>query len=188
VLNDREGQYLEFHNHYAGIEARIHDLINDRRDLRKKIRDAGHDIKAFDAVRKLIEVSDEQALHFWRDLSQGLMWMGKPLGFQADMFEEPIDITPDSEMTQEQQLHVFNDGRAAAARGASRETCPWVPGSLAMKVWDDGWLQGNEELTRRLAAPPEPPRRSRGRPRGVKDTRPRAARRRNNGEDHVEGR
>ena len=177
LANQRDDQYRNYMDEYSGVESRIQELINERRDLRKKIKDAGFNMKAFDAVRALIDESDERVINFWQDLSSGLVWMNRPIGFQPDLYEATVVTDPD--LTEDQQRAIGASGHAAGLRGARRDENEWTPGSLAHALWDQGFLVGEKELQERLSGETQPePRRGRGRPAGSLDSRPRAPRRR----------
>lgn len=180
--NERSEQFRSFMDEYSGVEGQIQELINERRDLRKKIRDSGLNMKAFDAIRSLLDDSDDRIAQFWHDLSSGLVWMQKPIGYQPDLYEAEVSTISDPALTEDQQRAVIAAGRAGGLRGAAREANEWTPGSLAHALWDEGFLAGAKELeTRMNGEDDEPPpvlaaTRSRGRPRGAVDSKPRAPR------------
>jgi uncharacterized protein (UPF0335 family) len=178
--NVTQATFLQFIDELDNADQMVAEAVGNRKDVRKRCVGAGLNIKAVDQARKVAEQSGDKREQHDRDFRQYMLWLGKPMGYQADWIdpERRAPSSPNGEdltaVSEHQQQQVERAGRAAGEAGRDRSSNPWSPGHLLAQLWDQQWLAGQEALARKIgptesAAPPK----RRGRPPGSRN-RPRA--------------
>jgi hypothetical protein len=140
---------LGFHDQYDDADRAVADAVAERKDLRKKIKASGINMKGFDRARadRVRSGSDREAEDF--EYRRQMAWMSKPVGFQATM-DDVVDEGLAALNVHE--LHrVDNDGFDAGKNGHKRGNNPWTPGTEAFQRWDSAWVRGQAEIASTLS-------------------------------------
>lgn len=144
--------------------------VGHRKDVRLKAKGLGINLAALDRARKLATQSGEKREAEDRELRRYMAWMGKPLGHQAEMFDQTETARGngiDTAAISEHQVHQVDTGGSVAGKaGHDRGSNPWSPGTYLYQIWDTGWMRGQEALAQTLV---EEPKRRPGRPPGAKN-------------------
>lgn len=173
--DNSQAAFLGFIEEYADVDAAVAQAVGMRKDLRARIRGAGINLAAFDRARAEAEKSGEKREAEDREYRRLMLWLGKPVGYQAGLFSdgETDEVLPDevSSVTDHQRMQVEGAGGAAAATGKPRDSNPWTPGTELWALWDGGWERTATAATTNGSAPPDdaPPPRRRGRPPGSRN-------------------
>src|SRR6266566_8708780 len=164
-LNVTQGTYLGFLQEYRDADDAVAEAIGERKDLRKRIKGAGINLKAFDRARRDSDKSGEIREEEDRWYRRLMNWLGKPVGFQADMFADAPRTDADEAAVAERQVEMAEEaGEIAGRNGVDRAKNPWSPGTSLWEIYDRGWMRGQERLAETLT-PSDSPKRGRGRPR-----------------------
>jgi hypothetical protein len=173
--NVSRATFLEFVDAYSEADQAVAEKVGARKDLRARIKGAGFTLAAFDRARKEAEKSGDKREAEDREFRRYMDWLGKPIGFQTEMFTEAATAPPAppnghdlAQPSEIQQSRVRDDGTIAGKTGRDRGTNPWSPGTLLYTVWDTAWAAGAEVLAQ--SREPEPgAKRGRGRPPGSRN-------------------
>lgn len=164
LSNVTQASYLGFVQQYKDADEAVAAAVGERKDLRKIIKGAGINLKAFDRTRKDAEKSGEIREEEDREYRRYMAWIGKPVGFQAEMFADSPRTEADEHAVAEHQVTQAEEAGAIAGRnGVDRSRNPWTPGTFLWEQYDRGWMRGQEQLAATLT-PSDAPKR-RGRPR-----------------------
>jgi hypothetical protein len=174
--NTTRAGFLQFIDAYTACDAKVAEAVGERKGLRQRIKGAGYTLAAFDRARKEAEKSGDKREAEDREFRRYMDWLGKPLGFQTEMFTDAEAgvraAAPNGHdlaaVSEHQRNRVRLDGEAAGKGGRDRGTNPWSPGTLLYTEWDIAWSTGAEALAQSRV--PEPgTRRGRGRPPGSRN-------------------
>jgi hypothetical protein len=180
--NVSQDSFLAFIDEYDVADQAVAEAVGARKDLRKRIRGAGFHLGAFDHTRKEAQKDIDRRNEEDREFRRNMAWLGKPLGFQADWVGAPTEPGPgesgngaNDDAISEHQVHqVELAGLTAGRNGHDRGSNPWGVdpqgvGTFLYQRWDEKWLDGQEEIARRMGPQDPPVRRPRGRPQGSKN-------------------
>lgn len=143
----------------------VRSIRRRRKDLRKLVVAEGHNLEAFDRAMVDRKRSGEEREAEDRAYRQAMMWLLKPVGYQANAF---VDTEEGAEAAAEHHLaEAGRDGFAAGKGGHSASLNSFTPGTELFAAWQSGWVRGQESIAETLQ--PEVPKRGRGRPRKAKD-------------------
>jgi hypothetical protein len=174
--NLTQASFLQFIDELDNADQMVAEAVGNRKDVRKRCIGAGLNIKAVDQARKVAEQAGDKREQHDRDFRQYMLWLGKPMGFQANWIDPDHGNAPApngqdmAAVSEHQQQQVERAGRAAGEAGRDRGANPWSPGHVLAQLWDQQWLAGQEALARKIG-PTEsavPPKR-RGRPPGSRN-------------------
>jgi hypothetical protein len=109
--------FLGFVNEFAAIDAKMDEIKGLRRSARKRAKAAGIELGQLDAVVRMADWSMEEVRSYFGTQTQYAIWMGLPLGTQADLFAkenaEPVDEPHGAEYWQ-------SKGYGAGIRGQAK--------------------------------------------------------------------
>lgn len=137
------------------------------KDVRKRIKDAGFDLKAFDRAR---EDATRPASEREREHQQHQMmmaWQRKPIGTQATIFDAPPLTFSVAELKM-----VDNQGFVAGKSGERADANPHAPmdGNEAAARWHSAWIRGQAAMVEADIKTPDTGKKKVGRPRKAKPT------------------
>jgi hypothetical protein len=164
--------FLGFVEELDNADQMVAEAVGNRKDVFKRAEGAGLKKSALIQARKVAQQAGEKREQHDRDFRQYMLWFGKPLGYQGDLFAPDgpaLRARPSNgeEISEHQANQIAAEGRKAGEAGRNRGNNPWSPGTDSAERWDAGWLEGQAALAATLA-PPETPRR-RGRPPGSRN-------------------
>jgi hypothetical protein len=162
--SERQKFFLACMDELDELDLRAALLRQERKRVKERLSGNGYNIKSFDLARRLMAMSSSDMRDFYTQLGEFSEWLGKPLGYQGDLFDSSVDLTESGEMT------VVWQGKMAALHGHGRDENPHQPGRSGYTLWDGGWLDGSRLFAQRPAVPPKRPP---GRPKGSRDSQPR---------------
>lgn len=139
----------------------MYDLITEKLRLKKEADSAlataykaaernGIDRKALKRAREAADLTAEERAIADRRHRLYLEWLGKPLGFQAEMPVEPAPANGHAEPDEAGQRHASNEayewGVSAGKAGAAIEsiTSRYQPGSEEFQSASAGWAAGQK--------------------------------------------
>jgi hypothetical protein len=159
-LNVTQATYLDFLQQYKDADEAVAEAVGERKALRKTIKGAGINLKAFDRQRKDAEKSGEVREEEDREYRRYMAWCGKPVGFQPDMFPERT-ASDERAMAEYQATQAEEAGEIAGKNGVDRARNPWTPGTFLWEQYDRGWMRGQEILAATLTPSDSPKLRGR---------------------------
>jgi hypothetical protein len=177
--NVSQATFLAFIDEYAEADQLIAEAVGARKDLRKRIKGAGLRLSAFDRARAEAEKAAEEREEEDREFRRNMVWLGKPMGHQADFFggvepavPEGANGVDDEGLSEHQVRQVEQAGLDAGRLGHERGSNPWSAGTFLHEHWDEMWLAGQVEEIARMGPQVESAeavRRGRGRPPGTRN-------------------
>lgn len=180
--NVTRNSILGFIDEYLTADDAVDTAVGERKDLRKRIKGAGIDLKAFDRMRRDSQRSGEERERDDREYRRYMAFIGKPVGTQTSFTfvdDEQEETEEEGSATQLRRLNAAErEGLKAGKDGQRADSNPWTPGSEEFARWSDAWQQGQAEKVAAMpgtgtgngAAAPK----KQGRPKGSKN-RPRGA-------------
>lgn len=163
-------QFLSFLTEYQERDDAVAEAVGERKDLRKRIKGAGFDLKQFDRARQDADMSGEKRSREDALYRRYMQWLGKPVGTQGDMFTDSVPgESGDATLDVYQLKTVDNEGHAAGLRGDKIETCSYTPGTEAAARWMTAWQRGQQEKVEAMPGNVTPIAGKRGRGRPPKD-------------------
>lgn len=125
------------------------------RSIRKRMEDAGADMKALDLSMKLEKLDDDVREIFLRNTARYSAWSGKPIGTQASLFGGDDAAGPSDKARDELAgAAAYEAGYAAAQGGQTPDDCPYDPGTEFHQRWCQGFVRGREVLEEVAAGKP----------------------------------
>lgn len=173
--------FLQFVEELDTADQMVAEAVGNRKDVRKKGRGLGLIMSQVDRARKEAQKAGDRREIEDRDFRQYMLWFGKPLGYQGDLFApdgpELRTRPSNGEGISEHQLNQIDaEGRRSGEAGRNRGENPWSPGTFSAARWDAAWLEGQAAIAATLqsagALPegmPGGPQRRRGRPPGSRN-------------------
>jgi ribosome modulation factor len=135
-----------------------YDAITEKLRLKKEADSAlatayksaernGIDRKALKRAREMADLTAEERSIADRRLRLYSEWLGKPLGFQAEMPMEtaaPAANGHDAAGEKHASNEAYEWGVSAGKAGAADGSCPYPAGSEEMQSWKNGWIAGQK--------------------------------------------
>jgi ribosome modulation factor len=136
------------------------------RSIRKRIEDAGADLKALDLSMRLEKLDDDVREILLRNTARYSAWSGKPIGTQGALFGGDDAAGPSEKARDELAgAAAYEAGYRAAQGGQKHDDNPYEPGSEWNQRWAQGWHAGKKVLDDVAAGrPPEEKRAGSRRP------------------------
>lgn len=117
------------------------------RSIRKRMEDAGCDLKALDFQMRLEKLDDEVRELMLRNAARYAAWSGKPLGAQGSLFGTDDAAGPAQKAKDElAEAEAYEAGYLAAQKGVALSDCPHEPGASLNQRWSQGWHAGKKVL------------------------------------------
>lgn len=117
------------------------------RSIRKRMEEAGCDLKALDLQMQLEKLDDDVREILLRNASRYAAWSNKPLVAQGSLFGSDDASTPAQKAKDELvEAEAYEAGYRAAQRGSVAEACPHEAGSALHQRWSQGWVAGKQVL------------------------------------------
>lgn len=134
--------------------------VSKVRTIRKRMEDAGCDLKALDLQMRLEKLDDDVREIMLRNASRYAVWSGKPLGAQGTLFGADDAAGPAQKARDElAEAEAYEAGYRAAQGGQQLADCPHEAGSGMNQRWCQGWHAGKKVLDDVVAG--RPPKESR---------------------------
>jgi ribosome modulation factor len=138
-----------------------HSAVAKLRCIRKRMEDAGADLKALDLSMKLEKLDDDVREILLRNTARYAAWSGKPIGTQASLFGADDAARPSDKARDELAgAAAFEAGYRAAQGGQKHDDNPYEAGSDWNQRWAQGWHAGAKVIEEVLAG--KPPKEKRG--------------------------
>lgn len=161
-------QFLEFLGDHEECESEIAVAMEAckaprkaLKDLRKRIKDSGIDLVAFDRAREDREKPSIQREREDAHYRQLMGFLRKPVGTQAALDPAVVEFS-------EAELKIVDrEGLEAGQAGDNVDICSYTPGSEAFARWQTAWGEGQKLAVERQMGDDNvtPIKRGRGRPR-----------------------
>lgn len=117
------------------------------RSVRKRMEDAGADLKALDLQMKLEKMDDDAGEILLRNASRYATWSGKPFGTQGALFGADDAAGPAQKARDElTDAEAYEAGYRAAQRAVKHDDCPHDVGTSLNQRWSQGWHAGKKVL------------------------------------------
>jgi hypothetical protein len=123
---------------------------------KKAAKDAGIDMKVLKLTEDLAALESDEATERMRNLCQNMIWLGKPIGSQGELFPTPMAASETVDAEQ-QAWEASEAGYEAGRTGARRGANPFPPGSGLHVAWDVSWIRGQETIAADLYVEVGPP-------------------------------
>jgi ribosome modulation factor len=125
------------------------------RSIRKRMEDAGCDMRALDLQMKLEKQDDDAREIMLRNVSRYATWSGKPLGAQGALFGTDDAAGPAEKARDElREAEAYEAGYRAAQGGQKLDDCPHPTGTGTMQRWCQGWQAGRNVMDEVAAGRP----------------------------------
>ena len=125
------------------------------RSIRKRMEDAGCDMKALDLQMRLEKLDDDVREIQLRNVARYATWSGKPLGAQGALFGTDDAAGPAEKARDElREADVYEAGYRAAQGGQKHDDNPHAAGSGMNQRWAQGWHAGKKVLDEVAAGRP----------------------------------
>lgn len=117
------------------------------RSIRKRMEDAGCDLKALDLQMRLEKLDDDVREIRLRNAARYAAWSGRPFGAQATLFGADDSGQP-AQKARDQltEAETYEAGYRAAQRGSVAEACPHEVGTPMHQCWSQGWADGKRVM------------------------------------------
>lgn len=130
------------------------------RSIRKRMEDAGADLKALDLSMKIERMDDDVREILLRNTARYAAWSGKPIGTQGALFAADDAAGPSDKAKDElADAAAYEAGYRAAQGGQKGTDNPYEAGSSWNQRWAQGWHAGAKVIEEVLAG--KPPKESR---------------------------
>lgn len=117
------------------------------RSVRKRMEDAGCDLKALDFQMRLEKLDDEVREIMLRNAARYAAWSGRPLGSQGSLFGVDDAAGPAQKAKDElADAEAYEAGYRAAQGGTPLAECPHEAGASLNQRWSQGWHAGKKVL------------------------------------------
>lgn len=111
----------------------------------KRAKKAGVDLSALKELRALSRLDDDVVAMRFRTLAKYSEWIGRPLGFQTELFGATDDQRPSDEAASKLQLSEDKQqGYTDATHNSPVDNCPHHAGSDRAAAWTEGWHLGRK--------------------------------------------
>lgn len=117
------------------------------RSIRKRMDDAGADLKALDLSMRLEKMDDDVREILLRNTARYAAWSGKPIGAKGALFAADDAAGPSDKARDElADAAAYEAGYRAAHGGQKGEDNPYEIGSFWHQRWSQGWHAGAKVL------------------------------------------
>ncbi|MGE0289293.1 MAG: hypothetical protein AB7I42_26540 [Bradyrhizobium sp.] len=147
----REGEFLQFVARNARIEEKFEALRDERKKLRREMKDAGVELGVFDAMLKLEAKGDDAIEQELKTQIRYARFLRLPIGTQLSILDEDPD--PFSQRpTEDLLVKVRADGKLAGMRGKNQSDNPHEASPDLWQEWLQGYQDGQKVLFDELKA------------------------------------
>jgi hypothetical protein len=141
-------------NQFASLKAELRLAIVAKdsavakvRTVRKRMEDAGCDLKALDLQMRLEKLDDDVREIQLRNVARYASWSGKPIGAQGALFGTDDAAGPSEKARVElTEAEAYDAGYRAAQGGQKHDDNPHAAGSGLNQRWAQGWHAGKKVL------------------------------------------
>lgn len=141
-------------NQFASLKAELRlaivakdSAVAKLRSIRKRMEDAGCDLKALDLQMKLEKLDDDVREILLRNTARYAAWTGKPLGTQGTLFGADDAAGPAQKAQDElAEAEAYDAGYRAAQGGQKLDDCPHDAGTGRNQRWAQGWHAGRKVM------------------------------------------
>jgi hypothetical protein len=108
---------------------------------KKAAKGAGMNMRVLKLTEDLAALDTDEATVQMRHVFQNMIWLGKPLGTQGDLFPTKM-AAPEKVVAEREEWEAGDAGYDAGKTGGRRDANPFQPGSPLYDTWDRQWLKG----------------------------------------------